>query len=77
MTFLATDPPCPWSFEVADAGDTGIRITVLLSTDPGPLRTFRPFLELDVDEAHATELLGKLSLALAQRRLRNVGNDAS
>ena len=71
MTFLATDPPCPWSFEVEDADDAGIRIKVLLSTDPGPLRTFRPFLDLDIDEAHATELLGKLSLALAQRHVRN------
>ena len=71
MTFLATDPPCPWSFEVADCDDGRIRVTVLLSTNPGPLRTFRPFLELDVDEAHATELLGKLSLALAQRHVRN------
>jgi hypothetical protein len=40
----------------------------MLSPDPGPMREFRPFLDVDLDEAHATELLGKLTLALETMR---------
>ena len=69
----------PWSTEVelvADVDDINggedlVRVQLLLSTDPGPMREFRHFLSVDLDEAHAAELFGKLGLAL--RRLREGG----
>jgi len=59
----------PWSTEVelAKNGETVV-VQVMLSTDGGPARMFRPFLDVDLDEAHATELLGKLGLALTNLR---------
>jgi hypothetical protein len=54
--------------EVELAGDV-VRLEAMLSLDLGPMREFRPFLTIDLDEAHATELLGKLALALDQRRI--------
>ncbi len=51
--------------------DEGVRVIVLVSHDPGPMREFRPILTVALDDAHATELLGKLALTLdAQRRRR-------
>ena len=66
----------PWStdVEVLDAGH--IRVQIMLSLDPGPVRVFDPFLSVDLDEAHATELLCKLGMALQERRQRAQG-DAS
>jgi hypothetical protein len=58
----------PWSTEAALQQDGTIRVTAMLSTDPGPAREFRPLLDIDLDEAHATELLGKLELALQDLR---------
>ncbi|MDF1506313.1 hypothetical protein [Roseisolibacter sp. H3M3-2] len=61
-------PFTPWSVD-ADIGEANtIELTAMLSLDPGPMREFRPFLILNLDEAHATELLGKLSLALMRLR---------
>lgn len=60
----------PWSTEVDLMPDGNICVRVMLSTDPGAMRVFRPFLDVDLDEAHATELLGKLSIALRDRRSR-------
>jgi hypothetical protein len=40
----------------------------MLSLDPGPMREFRPMLDVYLDEAHATELLGKVGLALQNLR---------
>jgi hypothetical protein len=61
--------PTPWSTEVDRAGDRVV-VRVMLSLDAGPIREFRPFLDVELDEAHATELLGKLSLALGSRHNR-------
>lgn len=59
----------PWSTEVRlDADGDNIIVELLLSVDPGPARGFRPFLDVPLDAAHATELLGKLVLALEERR---------
>lgn len=58
----------PWSTDVELLDDHKVRINILLSTDKGPARGFRPYLDVDLDEAHATELLGKLALALDRRR---------
>lgn len=57
----------PWSTEVSVEGDE-IVVQLLLSTDPGPAREFRAFLDVPLDEAHATELLAKLSQALHSLR---------
>lgn len=60
----------PFTTSTEQDGDV-IRIAVLLSTDPGPVRAFQCFLEFDLDEAHATELLGELSIALQKLRAHN------
>lgn len=61
----------PWSTEVNVIDGDRVTIAVMLSLDPSPLREFRPFLDVELDEAHATELFGKLSLALmAMRNMR-------
>jgi hypothetical protein len=56
-----------WSTEVAVEGDEVV-VKLMLSMDPGPMREFRPFLDVPLDEANATELLCKLSTALAKLR---------
>lgn len=65
----------PWSTEahmvIVPMGDDMVdlvRVNLMLSLDPGPVREFRPFLEFDLDEAHATELLGMLTIALRSIR---------
>jgi hypothetical protein len=58
----------PWSTEVELTEAGTVRINVMLSTDSGPMRMFRPFLDVDLDEAHASELLGKLAMALKMLR---------
>ncbi|MCW3837842.1 hypothetical protein ACFQ1E_17495 [Sphingomonas canadensis] len=61
--------PTPWSTEVGlSPSGQFVRVQLLLSTDPGPARGFRPFLEFELDEAHATELLSKLVLTLEELR---------
>jgi hypothetical protein len=57
----------PWSTEVRVDGDE-IVVVAMLSPDRGPVREFRPFLDIRLDEAHATELLGHLVLSLEQLR---------
>lgn len=59
--------PTPWSTEVELVGEH-VRVQVMLSLDPGPMREFRPMLDVYLDEAHATELLGKVGLALQNLR---------
>lgn len=59
----------PWSTEVELVGEH-VRVQVMLSLDPGPMREFRPLLDVYLDEAHATELLGKVGLALQNLRSR-------
>lgn len=66
----------PWSTEVdvvtpAGSDEKQVRVGLYLTTDPGPARTFRHFLDFDLDEAHATEMLGKLTLALRNLRATN------
>lgn len=53
----------PWSASVALDGDC-VRLSLLLSTDSGPVRMFREYLTVDLDEAHATMLLGELAVSL-------------
>ncbi|WP_156680045.1 hypothetical protein [Sphingomonas profundi] len=50
----------------ADARYEGgvITVTAYASDDPGPMREFRPVVTIELDEAHATELLGTLMIAL-------------
>jgi hypothetical protein len=71
----------PWSTEVEVVAIDGngtdvvdeenvVRLSLHLSTDIGPMRAFRRFLDVDLDEAHATELLGKLAIALRDLRER-------
>lgn len=60
--------PSPWSTEVEILDPERLRVVVMLSGDPGPAREFQRFLDVDLDEAHATELLGKLALALQDMR---------
>lgn len=55
----------PWSCSVARDGDL-ITLEVLLTTDSGPVREFRPFLYVTLDEAHAIILFGELGLVLQQ-----------
>lgn len=43
-----------------------LRLTLLHSTDAGPARTFTAFLDIDIDETHATILFGELGLALQE-----------
>ncbi len=59
--------PTPWSTEVELRGEH-VRVQVMLSLDPGPIREFRPVLDVYLDEAHATELFGKIGLALQNLR---------
>lgn len=59
----------PWStaVDIIDAEQI-IRVSLMLSLDAGPLREFRPFLDVDLDEAHALELFGALGFALDRLR---------
>lgn len=53
------------------AGDTThhlINVVVQVSADPWPVREFDQLMGFHLDEAHATELLGELAIALAQIR---------
>jgi hypothetical protein len=45
-----------------------IELTLWETTDPGPLREWKPARAFPIDEAHATELLGTLALALEKKR---------
>ena len=53
----------PWTTSTSLEGDTVV-VTVMLSTDAGPAREFRSFLDVPLDEAHAIMLFGELGLAL-------------
>lgn len=67
----------PWSTEVRvepDVADDVVVVSAMLSLDAGPMREFRPFLDIALDEAHATELLGKLTIALRDLRERQATN---
>lgn len=57
----------PWSTDV-DLNSDRVVVTLLLSLDPGPARVFRPFLDIELDEAEATELVAKLAVALSTLR---------
>lgn len=53
----------PFTTATTREGDI-VRLTVMLSTDAGPCREFRPFLDVELDEPHAIMLFGELGLAL-------------
>jgi hypothetical protein len=63
----------PWSAE-AELDGAVVRLSVQLTTDPGPARAFREFLSVELDEAHATVLFGQLGLALQALRERPASN---
>jgi hypothetical protein len=67
MSNPVTPPASAWSTNVV-ATATGVRVTIMLTTDTTPMKEFRPFLDVDLDEAHATELLGNLMRGLADFR---------
>lgn len=54
----------------ARAAEGRIKLTGYASLQPGPVREFKPLIELTLDEAHATELLGTLAIALEHIRQR-------
>lgn len=53
----------PFTTSTERDGDV-VRLTVMLTTDSGPYREFRPFLDVELDEPHAIMLFGELGLAL-------------
>ena len=53
----------PFTTSTERDGDV-VRMTVMLSTDPGPMREFRAFLDVELDELNAIMLFGELGLAL-------------
>jgi len=63
-----------WSTEVEVADDL-IVVKFMVSMDPGPMREFRPFLDVPLDEGHASELLSKLSMALRSLRDRSSADE--
>ena len=63
-----------WSMDAELSADgRSIEVIALLTFDARPMREFREFLRVELDEAHATELLGKLSLALRELRAEGCG----
>ncbi len=55
------------------AGPGRLTLTVFVSTDPGPAREYCPYLEVALDEAHGSELLGTLALAMRDLREQRTG----
>jgi hypothetical protein len=53
----------PWTTSTEVDGNQVV-VTVMMSTDAGPMREFRPFLDVVLDETHALVLFGELGLAL-------------
>jgi folylpolyglutamate synthase/dihydropteroate synthase len=58
---------CQWH-ATAELNENEIELTIYRTTDPGPLLEWKEHQTIMLDEAHATELLGTLALALQQRR---------
>ena len=52
----------------ADFVEGAVAVTLYSSIDPGPMREFVPIGTVKLDEAHATELLGTLMIALDKLR---------
>lgn len=52
----------------AELNEDLIELTLYRTADPGPMKEWRPSRTLLLDEAHATELLGTLALALERKR---------
>lgn len=46
----------------------GVRLTVMVSTDPPPVREFRPVMNFLLSPAAAYELMGRLALELENHR---------
>ena len=59
-----------YTAHVEDAGENEIELTVFVSTDQTPMKEFRPVLTCRLDEMHALELFGTLSIAMARLRER-------
>lgn len=53
----------PWSAAAEVDGET-VALSILLTTDAGPMREFKPYLDVALDEPHALILFGELGLAL-------------
>lgn len=52
----------------AELTEQEIQLTIYRTDDPGPMKEWRPAQVILLDEAHATELLGTLALALEKKR---------
>jgi hypothetical protein len=52
----------------AELNGDEIELTIYKTADPGPMKEWKPAQTILVDEAHATELLGTLALALQRKR---------
>jgi hypothetical protein len=52
----------------AELNEAAIELTIYRTADPGPMKEWKPTQTILVDDAHATELLGTLALALERKR---------
>jgi hypothetical protein len=52
----------------AELNGEEIELTIYKTTDPGPMKEWKPAHTILIDDAHATELLGTLALALERKR---------
>lgn len=60
--------PPPQFHVTAELVDGEIMLTLYETNDDGPMKEWNPARTFPIDEAHATELLGTLALALERRR---------
>lgn len=52
----------------AELNEAAIELTIYKTTDPGPMKEWTPAHTILIDDGHALELLGTLSLALERKR---------
>lgn len=69
---VVTMPATPALSADVAFSDGELKLTIYLSTDPGPMREFRPFIIVPLDDMRALELLGTASIALRDWRAAQV-----